>query len=694
MLERILVVGLTSLQIMSCSPNHPDQRSLEDGVSVDRSRSGQPSEGSGVIQSDARSTLSSPGSSDDPPAEGDTSRSTPNPGAPSHAGAIHTTAMSGTVTPIRPTVAPGPTTNVYGISSANHIQFGGKIYDVALDGNIAYVGVGPRVVLVDISRPEDPQPIGRSEQFGGIVRGIELDSSGRSLLVAAGAGLTQLTRFDPRTGSGLEQEFYAGLPYPVGALSIAGNRVAVSAGSGGFYLLSSFSSQRGLPAEGVHYPDSSNNLQRQQPDPNAGIWLVGNKLILISSREGLEVFEVIPSISQQPLLVEKNIPGSVAEIRVILSSVFQSQQLVDATDKVAGSLGLEGPIDASRISGDVAVVPVDRKDSRIQVMRKADSGDFEIESQLEFVGQGELRLVDDNLWVDSYLRVGPSLEIVLDSKEEASIPKVHQWSPAEKRLSYDQIEFSGRHTIYIDRSWIQIFNESIDQLVLGEGFHHLDPDQNSPISNTPAGFSVGEMVYDQNLLYLSESRWDWDVPEQSPFEFKIFDVSAPENPEELSHLTFWGAPLEILLDKELAWVIETEPVPWHPTIHLPPTPPSPVTAISWIVGLDISDPTSPEVVHRLELNISAEHAVIVDDVLHVASNREWRRFDVSGRGAPRLLSRHLLNGQFGGKLVPDRTRGLIWMNLGDAGIGGMPLDPISARAIPQSGIPYQVFPAP
>ena len=51
-------------------------------------------------------------------------------------------------------------------------QIGGVNNAVAVAGNRAYLGVGPRLVVLDISDPASPLVLGQTEPFEGVVEGI------------------------------------------------------------------------------------------------------------------------------------------------------------------------------------------------------------------------------------------------------------------------------------------------------------------------------------------------------------------------------------------------------------------------------------------------------------------------------------------------------------------------------------------
>jgi len=65
-------------------------------------------------------------------------------------------------------------------------QIGGSTYAVAVDGNIAYLGQGPRLVTLDVSTPSAPKLIGQSEVLPGLVLGVQV--SGKYAYVATRYG--------------------------------------------------------------------------------------------------------------------------------------------------------------------------------------------------------------------------------------------------------------------------------------------------------------------------------------------------------------------------------------------------------------------------------------------------------------------------------------------------------------------------
>jgi len=100
-----------------------------------------------------------------------------------------------TVTPEATTTpTPSPTPTAVALVVTGELTFemvaheGGEVRSVAVDGNIAYVGVGPRLVALDVSNPGSPRQIGRSAALPGLVDALVLANDGQQTRVYAGAG--------------------------------------------------------------------------------------------------------------------------------------------------------------------------------------------------------------------------------------------------------------------------------------------------------------------------------------------------------------------------------------------------------------------------------------------------------------------------------------------------------------------------
>jgi hypothetical protein len=75
-------------------------------------------------------------------------------------------------------------------------QIGGQSLAVAVEGSIAYLGVGPRLMTLDVSASDMPQPLGQSSVLSGVVHDIAV-VEGMAYVAAGDAGLRVLDVSDP-----------------------------------------------------------------------------------------------------------------------------------------------------------------------------------------------------------------------------------------------------------------------------------------------------------------------------------------------------------------------------------------------------------------------------------------------------------------------------------------------------------------
>jgi hypothetical protein len=75
-------------------------------------------------------------------------------------------------------------------------QIGGQSLAVAVDGSVAYLGVGPRLVTLQISDPAAPALLGESEVLPGVVRDVAV-AGGVAFVAAGDAGVRTLDVSDP-----------------------------------------------------------------------------------------------------------------------------------------------------------------------------------------------------------------------------------------------------------------------------------------------------------------------------------------------------------------------------------------------------------------------------------------------------------------------------------------------------------------
>ena len=109
-------------------------------------------------------------------------------------------------------------------------QFGGSTYAVAVQGNYAYVGVGPRLVTLDISDPERPAVVGRTAVLPGVVQDVAV-AGNHAYATTGEGGLRVINIVDPAVPA--EVGFYD-TPRWAGDVAVAGSHVYVSDSGGGW----------------------------------------------------------------------------------------------------------------------------------------------------------------------------------------------------------------------------------------------------------------------------------------------------------------------------------------------------------------------------------------------------------------------------------------------------------------------------
>jgi hypothetical protein len=110
---------------------------------------------------------------------------------------------------------------------------GGSTFAVFVDGNRLYLGIGARLVVMDVSSPSSPTILGRSEPLPGTVRDIHV-SEGHAYVTAEGAGLQIFNVYD---ASHLVPVGYQTTPGQAWGLTVAGDYAYVADGDAGLQIV-------------------------------------------------------------------------------------------------------------------------------------------------------------------------------------------------------------------------------------------------------------------------------------------------------------------------------------------------------------------------------------------------------------------------------------------------------------------------
>jgi len=100
----------------------------------------------------------------------------------------------------RPTAVPSPTAGATTPGRSQQVgivgQIGGGARAVAVQGRYAYLGVGPRLVVVDVADPARPVPLGQTDVLPGVVSGVAV-AGGYAYVAAGEGGLVVVDVTDP-----------------------------------------------------------------------------------------------------------------------------------------------------------------------------------------------------------------------------------------------------------------------------------------------------------------------------------------------------------------------------------------------------------------------------------------------------------------------------------------------------------------
>lgn len=187
--------------------------------------------------------------------------------------------------PVIPTIAspslenaahpPRQFTDAHNVELVGHI--GGATYTVAMQGNYAYIGVGPRLVILDISNPASPTVVGETSPLPGIVRDVVV-SGIHAYVNVGGAGMRVV---DVSTPSNPKEVGFYDAPGDAKGIAIAGDYAYVVSGLQGLQIVDISTSFD--PTEVGSY-DTAGSAQ--------GVAVAGSYAYVTDGNEGLRVVDI------------------------------------------------------------------------------------------------------------------------------------------------------------------------------------------------------------------------------------------------------------------------------------------------------------------------------------------------------------------------------------------------------------------
>jgi hypothetical protein len=155
-------------------------------------------------------------------------------------------------------------------------QLGGVAFAVAVQGRYGYVGVGARLIVLDVSDPTNPTLVGKTEPMRGIIKGVAV--RGNYAYITANILDVQIVDVsDPRN------------PFAVGSLGGMGEDVAVAEDGALVYVASTFS---GLSIVNVTDPGSPTRVGSYDGTMGLDVAVVGNHAFLGAGGDGLRIISV------------------------------------------------------------------------------------------------------------------------------------------------------------------------------------------------------------------------------------------------------------------------------------------------------------------------------------------------------------------------------------------------------------------
>lgn len=608
---------------------------------------------------------------------------------------------------LAPTDAPGEPTRVSrSHESEGLVQFGGASNVVALDGNRAWLGLGPRVVGLDVARPEAPVTLAQSAILPGVVVGLAPDPAHGLVWAALGEG--GVAALQVAEGADLAVARQVDLGAPARDVAVWGDHVFVAADPADLLVLDVAGTVIGRYA-------TSPKHRRKPPDPYhdpmMGLELRDGLAFLVTSTTGLHILDVADPAAPRWLgkLAMSSDAGDIALDGDLAYLTGYPLSIVDisepANPRVVWPQGGETreadeadfPLYVSSVAVEnglwvanhqlVDVRIPERPAVMASLLPADDGGAFSWHSRPAIrdgvsylpAGQrdGGLRIVDVSdpaapreLWQAS----APGLvTAILASDGRLRVPiadnvmTLDVRDPAEPRVLEPSDGPDGRG--WMDRPVLATDTHfyyghdrelSVSTLTQVQG---VPIPAKTPVFTLPIQSNPTDVVQQGDYLYLTDSGWDFDIPRRGPTYFEIVDVSDAERPRVAASLELQYPLYAVAVAGDTAWVSQHEG-----DRHSFPMSESKPDAPSEVLAIDISDPTAPFVRDRVHAKAAVADLLIAGSTLYAATDLGWQTFEV---GDGTLLK------PGGLRPLPDfawrmaLADGMLWIANGAAGVVGL-----------------------
>ena len=613
------------------------------------------------------------------------------------------------------------------------VQLGGVSEVVVLDGDRAYLGLGPRVVQLDIADPRAPKILGQSPVLPGVVRGLAVDSPGKRLWAALGESGWAVV--DLSAGASMSLLDAGATPALAHDVAYEDGNVFVAFGWAGLLVLDDSGTEVGrlvLP----HDPEQvfgSYDARRGLAARDGLVYFAGGDL-------GLHVIDATNPRSPRRIGA-LNTPREVNDV-VLENDLAYLQgiplRIVDVSDpaRPRAVYPLPGPTDSTTYAGwestsvtgvaveDGIVVSQARvidarlpdRPTAVALSAGPSAGEFSrpaLRDGIAYLPAGEyeggLRLVDVHdpasptpLWE---VRIRGSVPRLLDAGGR------QLWLTGISTDSYHVDVSSPMHPVvtvaeppasgaagegrFLEASGYAYFAYENNLVTMpSETFHRLALERATAfptdVYTLTTSANASEMLASGSHLFLADSGWEYDLVRSGPKYLEVVSIAAPDRPRVVAKLEFQHPLDAIAIDGSTAWVAQRAEDDLRPFYE--PIDPADEWPASEIVAIDISRPEAPRIVARAPAQALVQDLLALDGSLYAATMRGLERFRVD---AGRLETDRVV-ALPGGSAEIVEAAGALWIAAWDAGLIGLPL-PLPdafARSAPDAPALLEVLAAP
>lgn len=543
-------------------------------------------------------------------------------------------------------------------------QVGGASYAVALQGHIAFLGVGSRMLIIDVSTPTAPRAVAWTDPLPSLVQSIEVVDN-----LAFVASSPDNAFLDSASFSSLDIIDVGDLAKPrsVAAIGFPGGIRELDVSEGFAYLASEQDGLRIVDVRDPAHPAVAGELMLGGSSDSVSV--SGSFAFVANWAEGLHVIDVsdpdAPSLESRLVM-----DGSVMKVVANDGWVYVVVENQDTGDTVVHLLD---PRNATQVKH-VGSIPVDHSVDAIRV----------VDDRLFMVGSGLITLVDirdrrqpeivaGGFWkglAHDLAVSGPTIVAAADllpSGEESPAGLRVIVERSGKLLAagrFDTLRSVGQVALTSDQVWFgaEVINPRLDSVVAMDRLNPLN-------AGGSIQSSVVGRIWDIGATdgFAALATWKVDVPFAGG-GLRIMDLRDPKGPRLAGGLEVNGAAhgvavlgshvflaggtgLEVIdaSDKE------------HPAIiaHLPLTANAPwsfdMEAVPEVVfvasgdsdfprnggtflAIDVSIPTRPSIVFEELLSMRPECIAIAGDTLYVAGTGGLLVFDITVPTRPRPIA--------------------------------------------------------